>query len=117
MVDFLKEEMVYLFIGAFILAIITFVSTRDFVNLNPKKVVPISAVVILALIGLHYIYRVHHIKEVTKAFKEGKNILCLDKTNKIGYVLINKGEWKLKDGEFVHPEFPRGYNIRACVEE
>ena len=71
---------------------------------------------IFALI-LHYNYRVYHIKKVAEAFKNGKNIICLDKTTKIGYVLIKKGEWRLENDKFINPKFIRDYNIRQCVVE
>ncbi len=117
MLDFFKEEAVYLFIALFLLGIVTFIATRDFVPLRPLKTVTIAAAILLGLIFVHYLYRMDHIKKVAKAFNAGKNILCVDKTNKIGYVLVHKGEWKLKEGEFIHPEFPRSYNIRQCVVE
>lgn len=55
--------------------------------------------------------------KVTNAFKNGKTIMCLDKTTKIGYVLVKRGEWKLKEGMFINPHFSRDYNIRQCVIE
>ncbi|BCD68851.1 hypothetical protein [Nitratiruptor sp. YY09-18] len=117
MVDFLREELVYILIALFIMAIAAFVVTRPFVDLNAKKVLGTLGVVLFAALLAHYSWRMHHIKEVKAAFEQGKNILCLDKTNKIGYVLVKKGEWKLKGDELVHPEFPRGYNVRSCIEE
>ncbi|BCD61053.1 MULTISPECIES: hypothetical protein [unclassified Nitratiruptor] len=117
LIDFLKEELVYIFVSLFIFGIAAFVVTRPFVQLNAKKVLlGLGGFLIVALVA-HYTWRLHHIENVKKAFAAGKNILCLDKTNKIGYVLINKGEWKIVNEEFVHPEFPRGYNIRQCVVE
>lgn len=115
--DFFKEEFIYILISLFIFAIAAFVVTRPFVQLPAKKILSIVGGVLVLFLVLHYSWRIHHIEQVRKAFQEGKNILCLDKTNKIGYVLINSGEWKLKNDEFTHPEFPRSYNIRECIEE
>ncbi len=117
MVDFFREELVYILISLFILGIVVFVTTRPFVAKKARIAIPIAAVLLGGLLLLHYNWRMHHIKEVAKAFYEGKNILCLDKTNKFGSVLIHKGEWKFEHGEFSHPEFPRTYNIRQCVVE
>ncbi len=117
LVDFFKEEFVFILIALFVFAIALFVVTRPFVELNAKKV--LGGLGLFLIIGLvaHYSWRIHHMQQVRQAFREGKNILCIDKTNKIGYVLINRGEWKIAGDEFVHPEFPRGYNIRQCVVE
>ncbi len=117
MADFFHEELVYILISLFVFAIVVFVTTRPFMSKKARIAIPIAALLLGGLLLLHYNWRMHHIKEVAKAFYEGKNILCLDKTNKFGSVLINKGEWKLEDGEFSHPEFPRTYNIRQCVVE
>ncbi len=117
MLDFFKEEFVYILIALFILGITIFVTTRPFVAKGARKAIPVVALLLAGLLWLHYSWRMHHIKEVAKAFDEGKNILCLDKTNKYGSVLVHKGEWQLKNDEFVHPEFPRSYNIRQCIEE
>ena len=116
-VDFFREELVFILIALFIFAIAAFVVTRPFVQLPAKKILGTLGVFLVAMLVLHYSWRVHHMEQVRQAFKAGKNILCLDKTNKIGYVLINRGEWKIQKDEFVHPEFPRGYNIRECVVE
>ena len=115
--DFFKEEFVYILIALFIFGIAVFVVTRPFVHVSSKKVLSGVGVFLLLALIAHYSWRVHHMENVRKAFMEGKNILCVDKTNKIGYVLIHKGDWKIKNDEFVHPEFPRGYNIRQCVVE
>ncbi len=117
MVNFFKEEAVFIFIALFVLAIAIFVVTRPFMPKNSKKAIPIVFLILTIGLIAHYNYRLNHIKEVVKAFNEGKNILCLDKTNKFGQVLIKKGEWKLKDDTFVNPEFPRGYNVRQCIVE
>ena len=117
LVDFFKEEFLHILISLFVLGIAAFVVTRPFVQLPAKKILGVVGGVLAILLILHYSWRIHHIQKVREAFKAGKNILCLDKTNKIGYVLINSGEWRLQNDEFVHPEFPRNYNIRECVVE
>jgi len=117
MLNFFKEEVIFIFIALFVFAIALFIVTRPFVNVNAKKVLSILSLFLIGGLIFHYNYRINHIKEVKKAFEEGKNILCLDKTNKLGQVMVKKGEWKLKGDIFVHPEFPRGYNIRQCIVE
>ncbi len=116
-VNFFREEFVFILIALFVFAIAAFVVTRPFVQLPSSKILGTLGVFLAVMLVLHYNWRLHHMEQVREAFKEGKNILCLDKTNKIGYVLINRGEWKIQKDEFVHPEFPRGYNIRECVVE
>ncbi|WP_281950761.1 hypothetical protein [Nitrosophilus kaiyonis] len=117
MLDFFKEEAVYIYIALFVFGIALFIVTRPFMPKKSKIALPIVAIFLILGLLAHYFYRINHIKEVAKAFNEGKNILCIDKTNKIGSVLVKKGEWKLKDDTFIHPEFPRGYNIRQCIVE
>ena len=117
MFDFFKEEAVLIFIALFVFGVSVFIVTRPFMPKKSKKALPVIGFILIVGLLFHYNYRINHMKEVAKAFNEGKNILCIDKTNKIGSVLIKKGEWTLKDDMFVHPEFPRGYNIRQCIVE
>ncbi len=117
MLNFFHEELVFILVSLFVFALTAFVVTRPFVHLPAKKILPAVALFLIVALIAHYNWRMAHIAKVKKAFSEGKNILCIDKTNKIGYVLINKGEWKIVNDEFRHPEFPRGYNVRQCVVE
>ncbi len=113
--DFFKEEIVFIGIALFVFGIGVYVSTRDFVALNPKRFLPIFAfVLILALVG-HYKWRKAHMQKVAKAFKEGKRIECIDKTTKLGGIVIKKGAWRLEGDTFKNPSFYRSYNIRQCI--
>ncbi|GEM_PF-2431979 len=112
---FFKEEAIYIIISLFVFAIAAIVVTRPFVKLDPKKVLPGVALFLIAALLIHYNMRISHIKSVKKAFEDGKEIICLDKTNKIGHVLVRKGEWRLEGDLFVNPAFYRGYNIRQCL--
>lgn len=115
MVDFFKEELVFILIALFVFGIGVFISTRDFVNISPKKFLPIFALVLAAGLILHYNWRLSHMKEVAKAFDEGKKIECIDKSTKLGGIIIHKGAWQLKGDTFANPNFYRTYNIRQCI--
>ncbi len=113
--DFFKEEAVFILIALFVFGIGVYVSTRDFVALNPKRFLPIFAfVLVLGLVG-HYSWRKAHMAKVAKAFEEGKRIECIDKTTKLGGIVIKKGEWRLEGDTFKNPAFYRSYNIRQCI--
>jgi uncharacterized protein YqhQ len=117
MAEFIHEEFVFILIALFVFAIGVFISTREFVNINPKKFLPIFGAVLLMGLILHYNWRVEHMKEVAKAFEEGKRIECIDKSTKLGGIVIHKGAWQLEGDTFVNPNFYRGYNIRQCIVE
>ncbi|WP_200764001.1 hypothetical protein [Nitrosophilus alvini] len=120
MVDFLKEEAIYLFIVAFIMVITIIVTTRPFMPPKSRKIgIPLVFSILTLLLVSHYFMRKANMKEVREAFEHNKTILCVDKTNRAsGQVVINKqADWKLEGDTFMHPEFPRGYNIRQCIVE
>ncbi len=119
MVDFFKEEAVYIFISLFLLGIVIFVTTRPFVSKKSRVAIPIIFVFLLVALLIHYKIRINNIQEVKQSFNNGKTILCMDKTNKISnQVTVNKNAgWILKDDMFFHSDFPRGYNIRQCIKE
>ena len=117
MADFFREEAVFIFIALFVFGVVVFIATRPFISKKAIWAIPIAAVLLSLGLFAHYKYRINHIKEVKKAFYEGKNILCVDKTTKLGGILIHKGAWSLKGDEFVNPEISRGYNIRQCIVE
>ncbi len=119
MADFFREEAVYIFISLFILGIAIFVTTRPFMPKKSKIAIPVTFVILSAALLIHYKIRTENMKEVTQAFKNGKTILCMDKTNKISnqVVISKKAGWILKEETFFHKDFPRGYNIRQCIPE
>lgn len=115
--NFFKEEVVYILIALFVWGITIFITTRPFFSKGARKAIPIVFVLLVAVLILHYNLRMNHIEEVKEAFYNNKDILCLDKTNKIGYIVIKKGAWRLEGDTFVNPNFIRSYNIRQCLVE
>ena len=113
--DFFHEELVFILIALFVFAIGVFVATRDFVPLNPKRFLPLFALALIVGLIAHYNWRKNHMAEVAKAFEEGKRIECIDKTTKLGGIIIHKGAWRLEGDTFVNPAFHRTYNIRQCI--
>ncbi len=117
MENFFKEELIFILISLFILGITVFVTTRPFVDKGARKAIPLVALFLILALVAHYRFRQNLIEEVKEGFMRGETILCMDKTNKIGYVIVHKGEWKMEEDNFTHPEFPRSYNIRNCIVE
>ncbi|MRI83807.1 MAG: hypothetical protein C6I00_05230 [Nitratiruptor sp.] len=113
--DFFKEELVFILIALFLFGIGVYVATREFVPLNPKRFLPLFALFLTGLLIFHYTWRKEHMAKVAKAFHEGKRIECLDKTSKVGGIVIHKGAWSLEGDTFVNPNFYRTYNIRQCI--
>ncbi|NPA81394.1 MAG: hypothetical protein GXO31_02170 [Epsilonproteobacteria bacterium] len=116
MADFFREEAVYIFIALFVFGITVFIATRPFIAKGARKAIPIVGGLLLLGLIAHYNYIKNHIKEVKEAFREGKNIICVDKTTKLGGILIHKGAWRIEGDEFVNPH-SRRYNVRQCIVE
>ncbi|NPA57324.1 MAG: hypothetical protein GXO19_06285 [Epsilonproteobacteria bacterium] len=115
MADFFREELIFLLMALFVFGIATYIATRDFVPLNPKRFLPLFALFLLLGLLAHYNWRKAHMEEVARAFEAGKRIECIDKTTKLGGIVIHKGAWKLEGDTFVNPHFYRSYNIRQCI--
>ena len=119
MVDFFREEIIFIFISLFILGITIFITTREFIPKKSKIAIPVMTILLGAGLIFHYQYRKKTMQEVKEAFEHNRTILCVDKTNRAsGQVVINKrAQWIIKDDLFINPAFDRGYNIRQCIVE
>ena len=113
--DFFREEFILILMALFVFGIGVFVSTRDFVPLSPKRFLPLFALALFVGLVAHYSWRKAHMAEVARAFEEGKRIECIDKTTKLGGIVIHKGAWQLEGDTFKNPSFYRTYNIRQCI--
>lgn len=117
---FFELEIVYLIIGAFILSITAFVTTRDFVAKGAFKKGMIAVGAVLSLmIGTHYYMttsRMHNIEEI---FNSGETVICENKMRRTisRSVLLSKElGWKMQDHLFKHADYERDFHSSRCVE-
>ncbi|HFD87929.1 MAG TPA: hypothetical protein ENJ35_09680 [Gammaproteobacteria bacterium] len=117
--DFLRLEAGTLTISAFFLLVAIFISTRPFMPAGTfRKVVPITAIVLAAFIGLHYKMTTSRMASVITAFNNNGDVICENRTNRNAAqsIVISKSlGWKL-DGEiFTNPDFVRPFHSARCV--
>jgi hypothetical protein len=119
--NFLTLEAAYLTIAIFFLIITAFVTTRSFMPKGSfKKGMSLVGGVFLILIMLHYYNTIDRMKEIEKAFNEGKTILCENKIMLKGSIALpisKAAGWSLKDGVFSNPEYFRDFHSARCIVE
>ncbi len=119
--NFFYLEGAYLILGAIILLVTLFVTTRPFMSPGaPKKGLGIVALVLAIFIGAHYWVTTSRIATVKQAFEAGKPILCESRMlRKMAQSIeIKKGtaaQWRIEGEYFVSPEFVRPFHIARCI--
>jgi hypothetical protein len=117
---FFELEVVYIAIGAFILIVTAFVTTRDFVPRVAFKRGMIGISSLLAImITAHYFITTARMSGVKEIFNEGGVIICENKMHRTisQSVLISKElEWKLEGDLFVSDNHTRDFHTARCVE-
>lgn len=116
---FLELEAAYLVIGAFILIVTAFVTTRPFVGKNAFKIGFPGVFIILSIfIGMHFYITTSRIAEVSERFTAGKPVICENKIQRKTEqsVIISKDlGWSLKDDVFTNPQYARGFHSARCI--
>ena len=117
--NFFYLEGAYLIIGFFALLITLYVTTRPFMSKGAvKKGFLWVSLVIMVMVGSHYMITSNRIAKVKQAFNEDKVVICESRaTRKVAQtVLIQKSnEWSLKDDNFISPNYNRPFFIARCI--
>jgi len=117
---FFELEVVYLVIGAFILSVTAFVTTRDFMPPRAFKRGMLSVGAVLAvMIAFHYWMTTTRMDGVKEIFNEGKTVICENKMQRTisRSVLISKElEWRLEGNLFVSDNYERDFHTSRCVD-
>ena len=117
---FLQLEGPYLVIGAFILSITAFVTTRDFVPRVAFKRGMLSVLVGLSiLVGFHYYMTTTRMTNVEAIYNSGETVICENKMQRTisQSVLIRPDMgWKIENHLFKNPDYERDFHTSRCVE-
>jgi len=117
---FFELEIVYLVIGAFILSVTAFVTTRDFIPKVAFKrgMLSVSGLLII-MIGFHYFMTTSRMSGVKEIFNEGETIICENKMRRTisRSVLLSKElGWRLEGDEFKNDDYERAFHTSRCIE-
>ncbi len=119
MTEFLRLEAGYLLIAAFVLGVVAFITTRDFMPPRAlRRTLPIAAAVLALFIALHYLATRHRIRDVTQAFAAGRTVLCENRRGgraNPSVEIRRRTGWRVEDGLFVNDEVPRPFHPARCV--
>lgn len=116
---FLELEIVYIVIGAFLLGVTAFVTTRDFVPRGAfKKGMIIVGGFVIGMITFHYSMTTSRMSEVEGLFDNGETIICENKMRRTvsRSVLLSKEQgWRVEDHLFKHEDYERDFHTSRCV--
>ena len=117
---FFELEIVYLVIGAFILSVTAFVTTRDFVPKVAFKrgMLGVGGMLIL-MIGFHYNMTTSRMEGVKEIFNEGETVICENKMRRTisRSVLLSKDlGWRLDGDKFKNDDYERDFHTSRCIE-
>ncbi len=120
MSKFFYLEGAYLILGLVILLVTLFVVTRPFMGRFAKRYGLIIVFLFLAiLISGHYYITLNRMKEVKRAFLEGKEIICENRVNRQASqsIIIQKDRsgWRVEGDFFKSPLFNRDFFLSRCV--
>jgi len=117
---FLELEIAYIVIGAFILGITAFVTSRDFVPKGSfKKGMLIVGASLSLMIAFHYNMTTSRMAGVEKLFDSGETIICENKMHRTisKSVLLSKElGWRVEDHLFKNSDYERDFHTSRCVE-
>jgi len=117
---FLELEIVYIVIGAFILSITAFVTSRDFVPAGAfKKGMLFVGGFVAIMITFHYIMTTSRMDNVEKMFENGDTIICENKMRRTiskSVLLSKEMGWTMQNHLFKHIDYERDFHTSRCVE-
>lgn len=119
MKNFFFLEGAYLILGAIILLVTLFVTTRPFMAKGAvKKGLIWVTLVIAVMIGAHYSVTINRMAEVQSAFEKDLEIICESRMVRKGaqYVIVKKSrDWRLEGDNFVSPHYARPFFSARCI--
>jgi len=117
---FFELEIVYLVIGAFLLSVTAFVTTREFM---PKVAFKRGMLGMLGfvsiLITFHFIMTTSRMEGVKELFNAGETIICENKMRRTisqSVLLSKKLGWRLEDDKFKNDDYERDFHTSRCIE-
>jgi len=117
---FLELEIVYIVIGAFILSITAFVTSRDFVPAGAfKKGMSLVGAFVIIMIAFHYNMTTSRMVNVEQMFENGDTIICENKMRRTiskSVLLSKEMGWIMEDHLFKHVDYERDFHTSRCVE-
>ncbi len=117
---FFELEIVYLVIGAFILSVAAFVTTRDFMpKVAFKRGMLSVGGLLVIMISFHYFMTTSRMEGVKEIFNEGKTIICENKLRRTisRSVLLSKElGWRLEGDKFKNDDYERDFHTSRCIE-
>ncbi len=117
---FLELEAAYLVIGAFIMVVTLFVTTRPFVGKNAFKIgVPFVFCALAFFIGLHYYVTTERMAGVKERFDNGMPVICENKIQRKAaksIIIRKKLGWSLEEDIFTNPKYARGFHTARCIK-
>ncbi len=119
MKTFLVLEAGTLTIAAFFLGIAIFVATRPFMPPGAfRRIVVPTAIVLAALVGIHYKITSGRMEAVKTAFENGAEVICENRSSRQGapsIVISRELGWKLEGDLLTNPEFSRPFHTARCI--
>jgi len=119
MKNFFFLEGAYLILGAIILLITLFVTTRPFMSKGAvKKGLMWVSLVIAFMVGTHYSVTTNRMAEVKSAFEKDLPILCESRMQRkvAQFVTIQKSkDWDMEGDFFVSPYYTRPFFLARCI--
>ena len=119
MKNFFFLEGAYLILGAIVLLITLFVTTRPFMSKGAVKkgLIGVSTVIAL-MVGAHYSITINRMTEVKSAFEKDLPIICESRMQRKVAQIVNiqksKG-WSLEGDNFVSPNYSRPFFSARCI--
>jgi len=117
---FFELETPYLAISVFVLGVVVFVTTRDFIpKVAFKRALIIVSSMLATLIGLHFYSTTSRMFNVEEMFEKDMVIICENKMQKTisQSVLLSKEQgWKIEGHLFRNPEYERDFHTSRCIE-
>ncbi len=117
---FLELEIVYLIIGAFILSVTAFVTTRDFMpKVAFKRGMLMVGGFLVVMIGFHHYMTTSRMEGVKEIFNNNETVICENKMRRTisrSVLLSKKLGWRLEGDKFKNDDYERDFHTSRCIE-